>query len=581
MIDFPERLYTSNGWLPIGGGMDAMTDAHSPEPVTPDTVRLRRPIGQIFVEFGFITAAQLDAALEVQRTTGARIGEILVEQGSLGRLDLASALAEHWEPRNQEQEPVAAETPLLHRVAPASQEERTSGAGGEAAIAALELRLRAAEDLLARRLEQQASVPRPEGEMDSAQQERVDDLALRLAALDGIEGTIEELRRSIEALAAVRESDALAAGARLAGAEAAIAVLDGLETRIRDGFDLDESDRLEALAARLALSETRLDGLVGIEERVSELAGFATEFRGELEALAGRPVVGDPGERLLELSAELDRTARDTRETVATLADELRAEAAARAADVGVGLHAESDEAIALRARVEELEVEAARARTDAERAAAAWRNEVGSLAARIDELLGLRHADAQAARAAREQLGERLDELAMLSPNDAGASPDPEAGLELQAKLERVASSVEQLGRRLDEQVAIGEEQARATERAVRKGLASLGKQLTGQEAKVSAGGKGLGRSLERLGAAVVEADARLAEEVSVLDAVGYVAFAPTPTGYRLVEAPGPPPELGATVEVEGCESPLVVTRFGRSPLPFDRRPCAYLDRV
>ena len=581
MIDFPERLYTSNGWLPIGGGMDAMTDAHSPEPVTPDTVRLRRPIGQIFVEFGFITAAQLDAALEVQRTTGARIGEILVEQGSLGRLDLASALAEHWEPRNQEQEPVAAETPLLHRVAPASQEERTSGAGGEAAIAALELRLRAAEDLLARRLEQQASVPRPEGEMDSAQQERVDDLALRLAALDGIEGTIEELRRSIEALAAVRESDALAAGARLAGAEAAIAALDGLETRIRDGFDLDESDRLEALAARLALSEARLDGLVGIEERVSELAGFATEFRGELEALAGRPLVDDPGERLLELSAELDRTARDTRESVATLADELRAEAAARAADVGVGLHAESDEAIALRARVEELEVEAARARTDAEQAAAAWRTEVGSLAARIDELLGLRHADAQAARAAREQLGERLQELAALGPNDAGASSVPEAGLELQAELERVASSVEQLGRRLDEQVAIGEEQARATERAVRKGLASLGKQLTGQEAKVSAGGKGPGRSLERLGAAVVEADARLAGEVPVPAGEGYVAFAPTPTGYRLVEIPGPPPELGATVEVEVCESPLVVTRFGRSPLPFDRRPCAYLARV
>ena len=143
------------------------------------------------------------------------------------------------------------------------------------------------------------------------------------------------------------------------------------------------------------------------------------------------------------------------------------------------------------------------------------------------------------------------------------------------------MASSVEQLGRRLDEQVAIGEEQARATERAVRKGLASLGKQLTGPEAKVAAGGKGLGRSIERLGAAVVEADARLADEVPVPAAEGCVAFAPTPTGYRLVEIPGPTPELGATVEVEGCESPLVVTRYGRSPLPFDRRPCAYLDRV
>jgi hypothetical protein len=527
LVDDLERRYTSNGWLPIRGGMDAMADAHSPEPVTPDTVRLRRPIGQIFVEFGFITAAQLDAALEVQRATGARIGEILVEQGSLDRLDLASALAEHWEPRNQEQETGAAERPLLRGVAPAPSAERTSGAGGDAAIAELELRLRATEDLLASRLEQPASVPLSGAEMDSAQQERVDDLALRLAALDGVEGTIDELRRSIEALA-----------------------------------------------------EVRLDGLAGIEEKVSEFAGFAAEFRAELEALAGRPVVDDPGERLLELSVELDRTARDGRESVARLADELRAEAAARAAAAGVEHHAEPDGTTALRARVEELEVEAARARTDAERAAAAWRNEVGSLAARIDELLGLRHADAQAARAASEQLGERLEELAALRPDDGGTASGPEAGPELRAELEQVASSVEVLGRRLDEQVAIGEEQARATERAVRKGLASLGKQLTGPEAKIGAEGKGLGRSIERLGAAVVEANARLADEVPVPAVDGCVAFAPTPTGYRLVEIPGPPPELGATVEVEGCESPVVVTRYGRSPLPFDRRPCAYLGR-
>src|SRR5262245_58934131 len=59
----------------------------------------RRPIGEIFVELGFITRQQLEAALEVQREKGGRIGEILVEQGSLTRLDLASALAEHWEPQ--------------------------------------------------------------------------------------------------------------------------------------------------------------------------------------------------------------------------------------------------------------------------------------------------------------------------------------------------------------------------------------------------------------------------------------------------------------------------------------------------
>jgi hypothetical protein len=58
----------------------------------------RRRLGEVFVELGFVTGEQLDAALEVQRTTGGRVGEILIERGSMTRLDLASALIEYWEP---------------------------------------------------------------------------------------------------------------------------------------------------------------------------------------------------------------------------------------------------------------------------------------------------------------------------------------------------------------------------------------------------------------------------------------------------------------------------------------------------
>ena len=81
--------------------------------------------------------------------------------------------------------------------------------------------------------------------------------------------------------------------------------------------------------------------------------------------------------------------------------------------------------------------------------------------------------------------------------------------------------------------------------------------------------------------GAAVVEADARMADQIPVSEADGCVAFAPTPSGYRLVELPGTPPEVGATLELECSDGPLVVTRYGRSPLPLDGRPCAYLDRA
>ena len=88
----PEAPSSGSAW-----GSTRWSRSRASQPLTPAEVQLRRPIGEIFVELGFITQGQLEGALAVQKTTGARIGEILVEQGSLTRLDLASALAEHWE----------------------------------------------------------------------------------------------------------------------------------------------------------------------------------------------------------------------------------------------------------------------------------------------------------------------------------------------------------------------------------------------------------------------------------------------------------------------------------------------------
>ena len=59
------------------------------------------PIGEMFVEQGHLTPAQLDRALEVQRETGGRLGEILVERGYISRIDLAGALSKQWSWRHQ------------------------------------------------------------------------------------------------------------------------------------------------------------------------------------------------------------------------------------------------------------------------------------------------------------------------------------------------------------------------------------------------------------------------------------------------------------------------------------------------
>jgi hypothetical protein len=55
-----------------------------------------------------------------------------------------------------------------------------------------------------------------------------------------------------------------------------------------------------------------------------------------------------------------------------------------------------------------------------------------------------------------------------------------------------------------------------------------------------------------------------------------GHLLFVWSPGGYTLVERSGDPPQPGA--EVEDRERRFRVTKIAPSPLPSDRRPCAYL---
>jgi uncharacterized coiled-coil protein SlyX len=53
-------------------------------------------IGQLFVEEGYLTSAQLEGALAEQRRSGDRLGEILIERGYITRIHLAGALSKQW-----------------------------------------------------------------------------------------------------------------------------------------------------------------------------------------------------------------------------------------------------------------------------------------------------------------------------------------------------------------------------------------------------------------------------------------------------------------------------------------------------
>lgn len=57
----------------------------------------KRRLGDIFVERRLITEEQLATALAEQRTSGAKLGEVLVDLGMCTRVALAGVITEQWD----------------------------------------------------------------------------------------------------------------------------------------------------------------------------------------------------------------------------------------------------------------------------------------------------------------------------------------------------------------------------------------------------------------------------------------------------------------------------------------------------
>jgi hypothetical protein len=100
------------------------------------------------------------------------------------------------------------------------------------------------------------------------------------------------------------------------------------------------------------------------------------------------------------------------------------------------------------------------------------------------------------------------------------------------------------------------------------------------------------LAREVDRLHLAVAARDERIAELEHELAAVRaaaagseagsaaeHVVLVRDAGGYELVDAAGPPPRVGARVAVGERLETFVVLKVGRSPLPGDRRPCAFVE--
>ena len=58
----------------------------------------------------------------------------------------------------------------------------------------------------------------------------------------------------------------------------------------------------------------------------------------------------------------------------------------------------------------------------------------------------------------------------------------------------------------------------------------------------------------------------------------MSYLVFVWKPSGYELREWDGDVPAVGTEIELDGEQ--LRVTKVAPSPLPGDRRPCAFLGK-
>ncbi len=386
--------------------------------------------------------------------------------------------------------------------------------------------------------------------------------------------------------------------------------IESLESRVADGVarELALDKWIDVVTGRLAaLDELRanLDDLgqrfVVVQDaqekrvRKSDLTGLRSDVTGQLESLE---------QRLEEFARGASETRESSERKLEELVTALQQEIGGQHAELGDRVAAAERDATALRAELSLLQ--------SAPNVDEAWRSSAkAELERRIEELGERLSGDISVAQG---ELAPALDDvragLSSLSTRlDRSDAATSRALDELKTDLEAVVRSsgdllehieqaggaggfgalgerVEGLERRFEVEAALSEEQVRATEEALRAGLSSLGARLAETESTYVEAGGALRRSIERLGAAIVEADGLVTERVRSDPVVEqeidgpFLAFVPNGKGYGLQEINGRPPAVGEPLSMAGSEDEFVVTRIGRSPLPLDRRRCVYLEQ-
>jgi chromosome segregation protein len=468
------------------------------------------------------------------------------------------------------------------------------------------------------------------------------EIQTQLAAEAGrLEDALRELRDehsgSKDAIAALTaQVDELRIGAAdaqrlLNDARVEAAALEATRAELRFELDKARKEGSESQAAVTALTEQLGEERASgdeLERKLEEARADASAFEvtvGELrEELSSR---GDVGELEQELAAVRENASRleeisDKRKTkvkeLHRLLEDERARSAAAATELAQELTAAHDKAAGLEQRVgerehalardaearaaveadlEALRAEAAELRrqvaqvSELEQELAAVREHVTRLEevsdkrkTEVNELHRLLEDERARSAAAATELAQELtaahDKAAGLEQRvgerEHALAREAEARAAVELQLASLGAGAEALDQRLQEECVAHVATRRELSR-VEEELAELHRQtdkLAATESELSA----CARLLEEVSAGLESAKDRLGErDVGEADPDRHVVFIPLEGVYALAERPGPSPAVGAYEDVDGVR--FLVSRIGPSPLPDDRRRCAYLE--
>jgi hypothetical protein len=529
----------------------------------------------MLVDRGLLTPEELDEVLALQKESGRKLGEIIVERGFISGPTLALTLAEQWGVeltsdegfgtglRNEIQRRHEGERqrrPDLHAVEEPELKGHEIFATEDGDEALAEVSAQLAEDdarivQLEARLVQQA-------EDRTQQAARIEELVAQETAR--IEKALMDETAKLAERFALTQKDLLAAAA--------------------DWRAKHEAQIVKLLADKLGRLETQL--------KESQPAALAAEDRQALERRIAELVTRELAEARKQLLPATRDASKTDEKLERRLAELVRHESAQLREQFGKKL-----DALEIPATTQPIDLSSFGARLE-------------KLDKRIAELVLPPAVDeeriAQLVAREVEELTSKLESFAV---------PAPEQTVDFSANEERISTFVEQAAARVEKTV-IGN--AKHAEERITAANEQLAEKIVELQASLEAIAKrGKRDRLEELGADLRATVKRLdgleelvrtstrelverfeqsvvtheptapgdaepeQEQEPTPEFSEHLLFAPADSGYALLTVDQPPPSVGAELVLGDESERFVVTKVAGSPFPRDERPCAYAQRV